>query len=91
MLGEKDCSILITEYTPEKEMLSILKEPPPSASELVEGIRTNIHAHIQNSPLSDDITMLAVQRLSLKSNNWPHSIANTEFCGKVFEEIAQEE
>ena len=52
-----------------KRLLSILKQPPPSASELVKGLRTNIFAHIQTSPQTDDITMLAVQRLSLKSDN----------------------
>ena len=39
-----------------KRLLSILKQPPPSASELIGDIRTNISAHIQNSPQSDDIT-----------------------------------
>jgi sigma-B regulation protein RsbU (phosphoserine phosphatase) len=52
-----------------KRLRSILNQPPSSASALVEGIRTNIYAHIKNVPLSDDITMLAVQRRPLVSVN----------------------
>jgi sigma-B regulation protein RsbU (phosphoserine phosphatase) len=50
-----------------KRLLSILKQPPSSVSELVECVKAKIYAHNQNSPLSDDVTMLAVQRLSLKN------------------------
>jgi sigma-B regulation protein RsbU (phosphoserine phosphatase) len=46
-----------------ERLLTILKESPSSAKSLVENIRTNLLAHIQNAPPSDDITMLAVQRL----------------------------
>jgi sigma-B regulation protein RsbU (phosphoserine phosphatase) len=62
--GVIDSSTPNGDFFTRKRLLSILKQPPPSASELVEGIRTNIFAHIQNSPQFDDITMLAVQRLS---------------------------
>ena len=46
-----------------ERLLNILKDSPCSAKSLVENIRTNLLAHIQNAPPSDDITMLAVQRL----------------------------
>ena len=47
-----------------KRLLSILEKPPATASGLLEQINTNLSAHIHNAPPSDDITMLAVQRLS---------------------------
>jgi sigma-B regulation protein RsbU (phosphoserine phosphatase) len=62
--GVTDSATPNGDFFTRKRLLSILKQPPSSASELVEGIRTNIFAHIQNSPQFDDITMLAVQRLS---------------------------
>jgi len=46
-----------------KQLLSILEQPSSSASSQVERIKTNVLKHIHNSLLSDDITMLAVQRL----------------------------
>jgi sigma-B regulation protein RsbU (phosphoserine phosphatase) len=46
-----------------KQLLSILEQPASSASSQVERIKTNVLKHIHNSLLSDDITMLAVQRL----------------------------
>ena len=46
-----------------KRLLSILEQPLSSVSALVERIKTNLHAHTHNAPPSDDITMLAVQRL----------------------------
>jgi sigma-B regulation protein RsbU (phosphoserine phosphatase) len=47
-----------------KRLVSILEQPPSSASDLVERIETSLSTHIHNAPPSDDITMLAVQRLS---------------------------
>ena len=47
-----------------ERLLSILNESPSSAKSLVESVRANLLTHIQNAPPSDDITMLAVQRLS---------------------------
>ena len=47
-----------------KRLLSILEIPPATASGLLEQINTNLSAHIHDAPPSDDITMLAVQRLS---------------------------
>ena len=46
-----------------ERLLNILEDSPCSAKDLVENIRTNLLAHIQNAPPSDDITMLAVQRV----------------------------
>jgi len=48
-----------------KRLLSIIEQPPASASDLVERIKTNLFTHVHNAPPSDDITMLAVRRLSL--------------------------
>jgi sigma-B regulation protein RsbU (phosphoserine phosphatase) len=48
-----------------KRLLSILEQPPASASDLVERIKTTLSTHVHNAPPSDDITMLAVRRLSL--------------------------
>ena len=47
-----------------KRLISILKKSPSSVSDLVERIKTSLSAHIHNAPPSDDITLLAVQRLS---------------------------
>lgn len=49
-----------------KRLLSLLEQSPSSAKILLQNIKTNLLTHIQNAPPSDDITMLAVQRLSLK-------------------------
>ena len=49
-----------------KRLLSVLEQSFSSASSLVERIKTDVRKHIHNSPLSDDITMLAVQRLNKK-------------------------
>lgn len=67
--GVTDASAPNGDFFTRKRLLSILEQPPPSASELVAGIRTILFAHTQNSSQSDDITMLAVQRLSSKSDN----------------------
>ena len=53
------------EFFTRERLFNILKESPCSAKSLVESIRTNLLAHIQNAPPSDDITMLSVQRLAL--------------------------
>ena len=48
-----------------KRLLSILEQSSSSASDMVERIKMNLLTHIHDAPPSDDITMLAVQRLSL--------------------------
>lgn len=48
-----------------KRLLSILEQTTASASDLVDRIKSNVFTHVNNAPPSDDITMLAVQRLSL--------------------------
>jgi len=48
-----------------KRLRSIIEQTPSSASDLVDRIQTSVAAHVNNAPPSDDITMLAVQRLSL--------------------------
>ena len=45
-------------------LLSVLERPPSSAGGLIERIKSEMFVHIQNAQLSDDITMLAVQRLN---------------------------
>jgi sigma-B regulation protein RsbU (phosphoserine phosphatase) len=49
-----------------KQVLSVLDQPATSASSLVERLKIRVLKHIHGSPLSDDITMLAVQRLNKK-------------------------
>jgi sigma-B regulation protein RsbU (phosphoserine phosphatase) len=51
-----------------KRLRSIIEQTPSSASDLVDRIKTNVSTHVNNAPPSDDITMLAVQRLAQ-----PHS------------------
>ena len=46
-----------------KQLLSVLEQPADSGSDLVNRIKTKVFNHIQNAAPSDDITMLAVQRL----------------------------
>ena len=46
-------------------LLSLLEQSPSSATSLVECIKKSLLTHVQNAPPSDDITMLAVQRISL--------------------------
>ena len=48
-----------------KRLRSIIEQTPSSASDLVDRIKTNVSTHVNNAPPSDDITMLAVQRLVL--------------------------
>ncbi|MEE9495089.1 MAG: GAF domain-containing SpoIIE family protein phosphatase [Desulfobacterales bacterium] len=47
-----------------KRLLSIIEQTTSSASDLVDRIKTGVSTHVHNAPPSDDITMLAVQRLS---------------------------
>jgi sigma-B regulation protein RsbU (phosphoserine phosphatase) len=49
-----------------KRLLSILEQTTSSASDLVDRIKTSVSIHVNNAPPSDDITMLAVRRLSQK-------------------------
>jgi sigma-B regulation protein RsbU (phosphoserine phosphatase) len=49
-------------FTTER-LLSLVQPPPASASQLLEWIKTNLFAYMDNAPQFDDITMLAVQRL----------------------------
>lgn len=48
-----------------KRLLSLLEQNASSASELLERIKTNLFAYMENAPQFDDITMLAVQRIPL--------------------------
>jgi sigma-B regulation protein RsbU (phosphoserine phosphatase) len=48
-----------------KRLQSIIDQAASSAPDLVERIKTSVSAHVHNAPPSDDITMLAVQRLSI--------------------------
>jgi sigma-B regulation protein RsbU (phosphoserine phosphatase) len=51
------------EFFTRKQLLSVLEQPADSGSDLVKRIKTKVLNHIQNAAPSDDITMLAVQRL----------------------------
>ena len=46
-----------------KRLLSVLEQQADSGADLVKRIKTKVFNHIQNAAPSDDITMLAVQRL----------------------------
>ena len=48
-----------------KRLLPLLEQPAPSAFDMLERIKTNLFAHIDDAQQFDDITLLAVQRLSL--------------------------
>jgi sigma-B regulation protein RsbU (phosphoserine phosphatase) len=54
------------EFFTRKRLLSILEQTTSSASDLVDRIKTSVSIHVHNAPPSDDITMLAVRRLSQK-------------------------
>jgi phosphoserine phosphatase RsbU/P len=41
---------------------SILENPAPTASKLIEQIKIDLYNHMGNAPQFDDITMLAVHR-----------------------------
>ncbi|MBT8364872.1 MAG: SpoIIE family protein phosphatase [Deltaproteobacteria bacterium] len=47
-----------------KRLLSIVAQTASSASDLVDRIKTSVSTHVHDAPPSDDITMLAVRRLS---------------------------
>jgi sigma-B regulation protein RsbU (phosphoserine phosphatase) len=51
------------EFFTKKQLLSVLEQPADSGFDLVERIKAKVFNHIQNVAPSDDITMLAVQRL----------------------------
>jgi sigma-B regulation protein RsbU (phosphoserine phosphatase) len=48
-------------YT-KKRFLSLLENPSPSASELIDQIKADLFEHVNDAPQFDDITMLAVHR-----------------------------
>lgn len=48
-----------------ERLRSLLEQPTSSVHSLLERIKTNLFTHINNAPQFDDITMLAVQRVSL--------------------------
>jgi sigma-B regulation protein RsbU (phosphoserine phosphatase) len=54
------------EFFTRKRLLSIIEQTTASASELVDRIKTNVSDHVHDAPPSDDITILAVQRLPQK-------------------------
>lgn len=51
------------EWFTRERLISLSEQPPFSATELVERVKSNLLSFIGNSPLTDDITMLALQRL----------------------------
>ncbi len=51
------------EFFTKEKLLPVLEQPADSGADLVERIKTKVFNHIQNVAPSDDITMLAVQRL----------------------------
>jgi sigma-B regulation protein RsbU (phosphoserine phosphatase) len=54
--------------SPEKELytkkrfLSLLENPAPTASELIDQIKADLFSHVKDAPQFDDITMLAIHR-----------------------------
>ena len=57
------------EFFTKKQLLPILEQPAASGADLVERIKTKVFNHIQDAAPSDDITMLAVQRLHKEQPN----------------------
>ena len=51
------------EFFTRKRLRSIIEQTSSSVTDLVDGIKTRVATHVHNAPPSDDITMLAVQRL----------------------------
>jgi sigma-B regulation protein RsbU (phosphoserine phosphatase) len=51
------------EFFTKRQLLSVLEQPADSGADLVKRLKTKVFNHIQNVAPSDDITMLAVQRL----------------------------
>lgn len=60
--GVTDARAPSGEFFTGKQLRSLLDQPAPSASALLERIKTNLFDHIDNAQQFDDITMLAVQR-----------------------------
>jgi sigma-B regulation protein RsbU (phosphoserine phosphatase) len=52
------------EFYTRDRLQSLLTQPFKSASETLERIKTNLFSFIDTAPRSDDVTMLAVQRIS---------------------------
>jgi len=50
------------EFYTKARFFSILENPAPSASKLIEQIKIDLYNHMDNAPQFDDITMLAVHR-----------------------------
>ena len=48
-------------FTKER-LMKILESPAPTASTLIDQIKSDLYQHIANEPQSDDITMIAVHR-----------------------------
>jgi len=46
-----------------EQLLSLLEQPSVSASDIIEKIKTRLSNFINEAQQSDDITMIAVQRL----------------------------
>lgn len=49
-----------------KRLISLLEQPAPSASHLLERIKTNLFLHIGDAKPFDDITMIALRRTPIK-------------------------
>lgn len=47
-------------------ILNLIEKPPPTASKLIDRIKTELFNHIDNAPQFDDITMIGVHRESLE-------------------------
>ena len=45
-----------------KKLFALLENPPATASELIDQIKSELFHHIDNAPQFDDITMIAVRR-----------------------------
>ena len=61
--GVIDASAPNGDFFTRKRLRSIIEQRSSSASNLVNLIKTGVATHVQNAPPSDDITMLAIQRL----------------------------
>jgi len=50
------------EFYTRRRFFSILENPAPTASKLIEQIKIDLYNHMDDAPQSDDITMIAVHR-----------------------------
>jgi sigma-B regulation protein RsbU (phosphoserine phosphatase) len=50
------------EFFTKERFFAILENPAPTASKLIEQIKSELYNHMDNAPQFDDITMLAVYR-----------------------------